>query len=141
MLHGNWNYPTSVKFGAGRIRELPDVVKVAGIKRPLLVTDPGLAKLPMVMNAVRANEAAGVPTLRVKLIATALSGAFMGMAGALFPYYIGYVEPATDYASNATSSGVTDKAMSSSADSDTTSVTPNPDQGGPVEGGKIPCVN
>ncbi len=62
MLQGNWNYPTSVKFGAGRIRELPDVLKAAGIKRPLLVTDPGLAKLPMVTSAVRANEAAGVPT-------------------------------------------------------------------------------
>ncbi|HEV3177183.1 MAG TPA: iron-containing alcohol dehydrogenase [Stellaceae bacterium] len=62
MLQGNWNYPTSVKFGAGRIRELPDVVKAAGIKRPLLVTDPGLAKLPMVTSAVRANEAAGLPT-------------------------------------------------------------------------------
>jgi alcohol dehydrogenase class IV len=62
MLQGNWNYPTAVKFGAGRIRELPDVLKAAGIKRPLLVTDPGLAKLPMVTSAVRANEAAGVPT-------------------------------------------------------------------------------
>jgi hypothetical protein len=62
MLLGNWNYPTSVKFGAGRIRELPDVLKAAGIKRPLLVTDPGLAKLPMVTSAIRANEAAGVPT-------------------------------------------------------------------------------
>jgi branched-chain amino acid transport system permease protein len=40
-----------------------------------------------------AAEAAGVPTLRLKLIATTLSGAFMGMAGAPFPYYIGYVEP------------------------------------------------
>jgi hypothetical protein len=62
MLQGNWNYPTAVKFGAGRIRELPDVLKAAGIKRPLLVTDPGLAKLPMVASAIRANEAAGVPT-------------------------------------------------------------------------------
>jgi branched-chain amino acid transport system permease protein len=40
-----------------------------------------------------AAEAAGVPTLRLKLIATALSGAFMGMAGAPFPYYIGFVQP------------------------------------------------
>jgi len=62
MLQGNWNYPTSVKFGAGRIRELPDVLKAAGIKRPLLVTDPVLARLPMVTSAVRANEAAGMPT-------------------------------------------------------------------------------
>jgi branched-chain amino acid transport system permease protein len=52
-----------------------------------------------------AAEAAGVPTLRLKLIATTLSGAFMGMAGAPFPYYIGYVQPsaafALDYAVNA----------------------------------------
>jgi len=41
-----------------------------------------------------AAEAAGVPTLRLKLIATTISGAFMGMAGAPYPYYIGYVEPA-----------------------------------------------
>src|SRR2546421_2838457 len=40
-----------------------------------------------------AAEAAGVPTLRLKLIATTVSGAFMGMAGAPYPYYIGYVEP------------------------------------------------
>ena len=52
-----------------------------------------------------AAEAAGVPTLRLKLIATTLSGAFMGMAGAPFPYYIGYVQPTAafglDYAVNA----------------------------------------
>jgi len=41
-----------------------------------------------------AAEAAGVPTLRLKLIATTISGALMGMAGAPYPYYIGYVEPA-----------------------------------------------
>ena len=40
-----------------------------------------------------AAEASGVPTLRVKLVATTLSGAFMGMAGAPFPYYIGYLQP------------------------------------------------
>jgi branched-chain amino acid transport system permease protein len=40
-----------------------------------------------------AAEACGVPTLRLKLIATTLSGAFMGMAGAPFPYYIGYIQP------------------------------------------------
>jgi branched-chain amino acid transport system permease protein len=40
-----------------------------------------------------AAEASGVPTLRLKLIATALSGALMGMAGAPFPYYIGYLQP------------------------------------------------
>jgi branched-chain amino acid transport system permease protein len=40
-----------------------------------------------------AAEAAGVPTLRLKLVATTLSGALMGMAGAPLPYYIGYLEP------------------------------------------------
>jgi branched-chain amino acid transport system permease protein len=44
-----------------------------------------------------AAEAAGVPTLRLKLIATVISGAFMGMAGAPFPYYIGYLEPASAF--------------------------------------------
>jgi branched-chain amino acid transport system permease protein len=51
-----------------------------------------------------AAEASGVPTLRLKLIATTLSGALMGMAGAPFPYYIGYLQPssafALDYAVN-----------------------------------------
>jgi branched-chain amino acid transport system permease protein len=51
-----------------------------------------------------AAEASGVPTLRLKLIATALSGAFMGMAGAPYPYLIGYVQPSSvfglDYAVN-----------------------------------------
>ena len=44
-----------------------------------------------------AAEASGVPTLRLKLTATALSGALMGMAGAPFPYYVGYVEPAAAF--------------------------------------------
>jgi branched-chain amino acid transport system permease protein len=44
-----------------------------------------------------AAEASGVPTLRLKLIATSLSGAFMGMAGAPFPYYIGYLQPSSAF--------------------------------------------
>lgn len=42
-------------------------------------------------------EASGVPTLRMKLIATVISGALFGMAGAPFPYYIGYVEPGSAF--------------------------------------------
>lgn len=42
-------------------------------------------------------EASGVPTLRLKLVATTLSGAFMGMAGAPFPYYIGFLEPSSAF--------------------------------------------
>jgi len=41
----------------------------------------------------RAAEAVGVPTLRLKLIATTLSGALMGVAGAPLPYYSGYLNP------------------------------------------------
>jgi branched-chain amino acid transport system permease protein len=44
-----------------------------------------------------AAEASGVPTLRLKLVATTLSGAFMGMAGAPFPFYIGYLEPSSAF--------------------------------------------
>src|SRR5436853_3291097 len=44
-----------------------------------------------------AAEASGVPTLRLKLIATTLSGAFMGMAGAPLPYYVGYLDPASGF--------------------------------------------
>ena len=59
-LVGNWNYPTSIRFGAGRIKELPDACKAVGLKRPLLVTDPGLAKLPMISDAVMALRKAGL---------------------------------------------------------------------------------
>lgn len=44
----NWNYPTNVKVGAGRIKELAELCKSMGMQSPLLITDPGLAALPMV---------------------------------------------------------------------------------------------
>ena len=44
-----------------------------------------------------AAEASGVPTLRLKLVATTISGALMGMAGAPFPYYIGYLQPSSAF--------------------------------------------
>ncbi|MGQ0430059.1 MAG: iron-containing alcohol dehydrogenase [Gammaproteobacteria bacterium] len=59
-LKGNWNYPTAIRFGAGRIRELPDACRTLGMQRPLLVTDPGLAALPMVANAVGHCRDAGL---------------------------------------------------------------------------------
>ncbi len=62
MTHANWNYPTTIWFGAGRIAELADACRAAGMSRPLLVTDPGLAGLPMVTDAIAANAAAGLPT-------------------------------------------------------------------------------
>ena len=59
-LTGNWNYPTAIRFGAGRISELPDACRELGMERPLLVTDPGLAELPMIENALAACRAAGL---------------------------------------------------------------------------------
>jgi len=47
-----------------------------------------------------AAEASGVPTLRLKLIATTLSGGFMGMAGAPLPYYVAYLDPASGFSLN-----------------------------------------
>jgi len=58
--HANWNYPTSIRVGSGRIRELADVCKLLGLQAPLLVTDPGLAALPMVDEAASACRDADV---------------------------------------------------------------------------------
>jgi alcohol dehydrogenase class IV len=52
-LKGNWNFPTLIRFGAGRIKELPEACQTLGMKRPLIVTDPALAKLPIIANALR----------------------------------------------------------------------------------------
>ncbi|MEH6835815.1 MULTISPECIES: iron-containing alcohol dehydrogenase [Falsihalocynthiibacter] len=59
-LTGNWSYPTTIKFGAGRISELADACKATGMKKPLLVTDKGLANLPITTAALDQLEAAGL---------------------------------------------------------------------------------
>jgi alcohol dehydrogenase class IV len=59
-LKGNWNYPTAIRFGAGRIKELPDACKTLCMKNPLLVTDPALAKLPMILEAAKSCTDAGL---------------------------------------------------------------------------------
>lgn len=61
-LQGNWNYPTRVQFGVGRIAGLPLACKELNIGRPLLVTDAGLARQPFIAAMVEANAAAGLPT-------------------------------------------------------------------------------
>ena len=60
-LVSKWNYPTTVRFGAGRISELPDALAATGIKRPLFVTDPGLAKLPVVASTLKILDDAKIP--------------------------------------------------------------------------------
>ena len=51
ILKANWNYPTTVWAGPGRIAELPAACAKLGISRPLLVTDEGLRDAPMVKRA------------------------------------------------------------------------------------------
>lgn len=56
----NWSYPTAIKFGPGRIRELADHCKAVGMKTPLLVTDRALAALPITGRALDILDAAGL---------------------------------------------------------------------------------
>jgi alcohol dehydrogenase class IV len=56
----NITFPTAIKFGAGRIKELAGLCKANGIKRPLFVTDPGLAGMAMVKSILDDLKAAGL---------------------------------------------------------------------------------
>ena len=56
----NWSYPTSIRFGAGRIAEIAEACRATGLSRPLLVTDRMLADLPMVQATLDMLEAAGL---------------------------------------------------------------------------------
>jgi len=56
----NWSYPTAIRFGAGRISELPQACQAAGIKRPLVVTDRGLAQMPITQKTLDILEAVGL---------------------------------------------------------------------------------
>lgn len=60
LPRANWNYPTAIRFGAGRIAELAEVCRALGIARPLLVTDPGLARMPMLQEAALLLERSGL---------------------------------------------------------------------------------
>jgi alcohol dehydrogenase class IV len=57
----NWSYPTSIRFGAGRIKEIADACRAAGIQRPLLVTDAGLAKMDITTRTLGLLKEAGLP--------------------------------------------------------------------------------
>lgn len=59
-MNANWNYPTAMRTGAGRVSEIVDVCRDLKLNAPLLVTDPGLAGLPMVADLVANCEAAGL---------------------------------------------------------------------------------
>ncbi len=59
-LTANWSYPTAIRFGAGRVSELADSCVSSGIKRPLLVTDKGLADLSITHHMLDLMDAAGL---------------------------------------------------------------------------------
>ena len=59
-ITANWSYPTAIKFGAGRIKELAEHCKAVGMKKPLLITDRGLAPMPITQNALDILEANGL---------------------------------------------------------------------------------
>lgn len=59
-ITANWSYPTSIRFGAGRISEIAEACASAGIKKPLLVTDRGLASMDITTKTLDLLEAAGL---------------------------------------------------------------------------------
>ena len=59
-IKANWSYPTAIRFGAGRISEIADACHVAGITKPLLVTDRGLANMDITTKTLDLLEAAGL---------------------------------------------------------------------------------
>ncbi len=56
----NWSYPTAIRFGAGRIAEIGEACRQAGITRPLLVTDRGLAKMAITTRTLDLLDEAGL---------------------------------------------------------------------------------
>jgi alcohol dehydrogenase class IV len=69
-MQGTWNYPTAMRFGVGRIAELPNACRELGMTRPLIVTDQGIAKLPMMDEILALQEDGGMA-----------SGLFYGVEG------------------------------------------------------------
>lgn len=62
IITGNWNYPTRVMFGPGKIQNLPNACRALGMKAPLLITDAGLKNNPITLNALKINKDAGLET-------------------------------------------------------------------------------
>jgi len=93
--------PAQAPLGGGYIQYLFTLMTVltvvsVGIARSIERSRLGLG-FASIRDDELAAEASGVPTLRLKLIATTLSGALMGMAGAPLPYYVTYLDPASSF--------------------------------------------
>ncbi|UOA25701.1 iron-containing alcohol dehydrogenase [Pseudosulfitobacter sp. DSM 107133] len=59
-LTANWSYPTAIRFGAGRISEIAEACMAAGITKPLLITDRGLAGMDITQRTLDLIDAAGL---------------------------------------------------------------------------------
>jgi alcohol dehydrogenase class IV len=59
-ITANWSYPTAIRFGAGRISEIADACAAAGITKPLLITDRGLADMSITIKTLDLLEYAGL---------------------------------------------------------------------------------
>lgn len=108
----NWDYvggsrgtyvirPAQGPFGASYIQYLYALMIALTVIAVAIARTIERSRLGLGFAAIRddeqAAEAGGVPTLRLKLIATTLSGGLMGMAGAPLPYYVTYVEPSSAF--------------------------------------------
>jgi branched-chain amino acid transport system permease protein len=108
----NWDYvggsrgtyiirPANGPLGGGYIQYLYTLMIVLSVVSVGIARMIERSRLGLGFAAIRddelAAEAGGVPTLRLKLIATTLSGALMGMAGAPLPYYVTYLDPASSF--------------------------------------------
>ncbi|MBT5677323.1 MAG: iron-containing alcohol dehydrogenase [Rhodospirillaceae bacterium] len=58
--HADWAFPTGIRFGLGRVRELPELCRELGVAKPLLVTDSGIAALPMTAAILNSCQADGL---------------------------------------------------------------------------------
>jgi branched-chain amino acid transport system permease protein len=108
----NWDYvggsrgiyiirPAQAPIGGGYIQYLYTLMLVLSVVAVAIARTIERSTLGLGFAAIRddelAAEAGGVPTLRLKLIATTLSGGLMGMAGAPLPYYVTYLDPTSSF--------------------------------------------
>jgi branched-chain amino acid transport system permease protein len=108
----NWDYvggsrgiyiirPALAPLGGGYIQYLFSLMTLLAVVSVGIARSIERSRLGLGLHSIRddelAAEASGVPTLKLKLIATALSGALMGMAGAPLPYYVTYLDPTSSF--------------------------------------------